>query len=115
MSDAVQPTKSLAEKFSFAQGIVTALVALATAALSVGMFQGGLVYRVSSAEEAAAKNERAIERERADRERGLDQKLDVKVYEADKQILLDLKKLVEDIRKDQVEDLKERAAARSHR
>lgn len=102
--------KTLADRFSLLQSIVTLALAVGGALVTAGMFQGGLTARLEALENGAQKHEQAVERTRVEQESRLGEKLDVKVYEADKQIWLDVKKTVEEIRRDQVEDLKERAA-----
>lgn len=107
--------RTLADRFSLLQSVVTLALAVGGALLTAGMFQGGLTARLSALETGAQKQEQAIEKNRTERESRLGEKLDVKVYEADKQIWLDVKKTVEEIRRTQVEDLKERASARPRR
>lgn len=107
--------KTPADRFSLLQSALTLALAVGGALLTAGMFQGGLTARVTALETDAQQQVQAIERSRGEQESRLGGKLDVKVYEADKQIWLDVKRTVEEIRKDQIEELKDRAAARTRR
>ena len=105
-------TTKLTERFSLAQSVITIVVTVCTVLLSVGVFYGGIVYRVASAESENLKQDKTIEQNRQETEQKLGGKLDEKVYEADKRFWVELKKTVDEIRRDQIEDLKDRAAGR---